>query len=993
MNAKEPTHGIGGAQPSVNADQPTRAVDPHASHALGVDVPISADLAGAFRATRFRLRELHAHGGLGEVYVADDLELGRPVALKRIRDGREFRAEDEIRFRREAEITGRLEHPGIVPIYGLGSDAENRPFYAMRFIEGQTLASAIDAFHDAERPGRDPGERTLALRHLLTRLVAACQAVAFAHSRGIIHRDIKPANIMLGNFGETLVVDWGLAKPADASPQPGSDGKQAANPQNVGSSADANSTWATSDEVPLGSDPSVATSGSSASATVLGTVLGTPAFMSPEQAKGQWDSVGPKSDIFSLGATLYQLISGRPPYRGDLMLDDAIHCHYLWPRRHNPGAPPELEAIVVKAMARRPEDRYASAQLLAADIEKWLGQEPISVYWEPWTQRVGRRMRRHRTLVTAIGVAILVAVLLMGFGSIWLNEARRNEMAAKKRAQTLAEEASAKYKLARKAVDDMLTGVGEKLRTPQDLPAVRRELLQQALEFNRQFLIEKSDDPEVQRETAGAFGRAASIHRVLGESKQAESEYLESIRLWSSLVDRDGPAEDRNQRGYQRFQLGNLYHDQIRYAEAEKVYLASRDDFAILVKQNPDDWSFRNNYASALHSLARIYSHTGRFTKSEATYREALAMRAALAQADSDTRYLDGLARTQSALADVLRSTAKWPEAEKIMTQAIAGFRELTVKEPGSIDHRLMLASCIDQLGAMYGDSGRFDDSAKTLAEALTLREKLAAEQPLITDAREGIGFTLRKISWLNEMTGNNAEAEKNLRRTLELWEKLAADFPAMPSYRGNVADTLSQLGDVLHNLKRPQDAASAFQRAQAILIDLLKQYPDNNWFRSGLARAYNDEALLEQDAKRWTEAEALLEKSLALRAELVNRLPNDIAAANALGGVYVNLGNLEHGRLQYPKALDWYGKAIDVLGAVFAQKPSDTTTRRFLSAAYWDRARSLAALHYHSESLPDWEKALELAPPENKAAIQLGKGISAVLALSPQNKTKDKSP
>ena len=148
-------------------------------------------------------------------------------------------------------------------------------------------------------------------------------------------------------------------------------------------------------------------------------------------------------------------------------------------------------------MARQPEDRYASAQLLAADIEKWLGQEPISVYREPWTQRVGRRMRRHRTLVTAIGVALLVAILIMGVGSIWLNEAQRNEMAAKKRAQTLADEASAKYKLARKAVDDMLTGVGEKLRTPQDLPAVRRELLQQALEFNRQFLVEKSDDPEV----------------------------------------------------------------------------------------------------------------------------------------------------------------------------------------------------------------------------------------------------------------------------------------------------------------------------------------------------------------------------------------------------------------------------------------------------------------------------------------------------------------
>ena len=348
----------------------------------GIVSTIGTDLADAFRDARYRPRYLHAHGGLGEVYVADDTELGRAVALKRIRDGRGLHAEDELRFRREAEITGRLEHPGVVPIYGLGSDASGRPFYAMRFIDGQTLADAIDAFHRAEKPERDEGERALALRHLLTRFVAACQAVAFAHSRGIIHRDIKPANIMLGQFGETLVVDWGLAKAAAAT----SEAKASAIPRNGQPNSVGPETWAAP-------DAAARTDGSRDSATEAGVILGTPAFMSPEQATGQWDAVGPASDIFSLGASLYQLLTGRPPYRGELTLEDAIHARYLWPRRHKADIPPELEAIVLKAMARPPKDRYPSAQALAADIDKWLGQEPVSVYREPWSKRVGRWMR------------------------------------------------------------------------------------------------------------------------------------------------------------------------------------------------------------------------------------------------------------------------------------------------------------------------------------------------------------------------------------------------------------------------------------------------------------------------------------------------------------------------------------------------------------------------------------------------------------------------
>jgi WD40 repeat protein/serine/threonine protein kinase len=348
---------------------------------------------------RFQILRPHGRGGLGEVYVALDTELNREVALKEINSSHCDSTESRARFTLEAEITGGLEHPGIVPVYGLGSYGDGRPYYAMRFIRGHTLSEAIAQFH---RPDRNfvPGERSLEVRKLLSRFVDVCNAIEYAHSRGVLHRDLKPSNIMLGKYGETLVVDWGLAKAV---------GKRDL----------------------LIDEPTLRPrSGSGSTATQMGTALGTPAYMSPEQAAGRLDELGPASDVYSLGATLYCLLTGDSPYpkSDDQHLGELLRKvqtgDFEHPRSRKPAIPRPLEAICLKAMALKPSDRYATPARLAEDIEHWLADEAVSATTETLVERSARFVRKHKSGAMATAAALVIVAVISTVAAVVINQQR-----------------------------------------------------------------------------------------------------------------------------------------------------------------------------------------------------------------------------------------------------------------------------------------------------------------------------------------------------------------------------------------------------------------------------------------------------------------------------------------------------------------------------------------------------------------------------------------
>jgi tRNA A-37 threonylcarbamoyl transferase component Bud32 len=336
----------------------------------------------------------HAEGGLGIVYAAEDRLLKRNMAIKFIQDRVAEDPDSRARFQLEAEVTSRLEHPGVVPVHGLGETADGRLFYAMRFIHGETLDTAIDQFHHCQDGPVIGGDRDVQFRELLGRFVAVCKTIAYAHNRGIVHRDIKPANIMLGRYGQTIVVDWGLALPV---------GRRGV--------------FKESDERTL-----MPSSGSESNRVAAGT----PAFMSPEQAAGSLD-LSPASDIYSLGATLYRILTGDAPFHGNDVLNRVTRGEFQPPRVANREVSRALEAICLKAMSLRPQDRYPTALELAKDVENYLADVPVTAYSEPLTRKLARWARRHRNWAQGVlGVFVLMTVAGV-LAAAWLGRQAQRE--------------------------------------------------------------------------------------------------------------------------------------------------------------------------------------------------------------------------------------------------------------------------------------------------------------------------------------------------------------------------------------------------------------------------------------------------------------------------------------------------------------------------------------------------------------------------------------
>ena len=348
------------------------------------------------REKNYDVREEVGRGGMGKIVKVWDQELNRFLAMKLILDGTASDPERMSRFIQEAQVMGQIDHPGIVPIHDFGVDHKGRVFFTMRLVKGQDFTDIIELGTE-EKEGWN-------VSRLMGVLISVCQAVAFAHSRGIVHRDLKPANIMVGRFGEVYVMDWGLAKVKGRDDVADLRLRESVQSSDLTIQTERRAEEGNSSDSPL--------------VTMDGSVVGTPSYMAPEQASGDLHSTDQRSDVYSLGAILYGILTGQPPY---LPPGAQISPRAIWARliedppkpvhQVNPKAPPELTAVCEKAMAREPSERYENSLDLAEDLQRFLDGRAVKAYRTGALTELGKWCKRNPVLtVTSAALVILVCL-------------------------------------------------------------------------------------------------------------------------------------------------------------------------------------------------------------------------------------------------------------------------------------------------------------------------------------------------------------------------------------------------------------------------------------------------------------------------------------------------------------------------------------------------------------------------------------------------------
>lgn len=731
---------------------------------------------------RFQEMRFHAKGGLGTVFIAKDAQFSRDVAVKEIQGPYAHDASCRHRFVLEAEVTGRLEHPGIVPVYALGAYPDGRPYYAMRFIHGDSLHAAVQELH-ARKNDAESGEYHLALRGLLTRFLSVCNALAYAHSRGILHRDLKPANIMLGPYGETLVVDWGLAKEIGAQ-------EQASGPANLFKNV-----VESQDTGPMDSTQ-----------TRQGELIGTPAFMSPEQALGDHQSLTPESDIFSLGAILYMILAGRPPYVAASLpkvLQQCIAVEFPSPRKLDPGIAPPLEAICLKAMSKEKGDRYASAKLLADDLEKWLADEPVSAWREPWTVRAARWIRRHRALVTGAAATVLVTSFSLAVVLVLMANAKHQVDDALAKAER-------NFGQLQVASNELMEIAEQWLaRSPQERE-IQQVVLKKGLDMYEQFLSQEPTNPRMRNEIARTHLRVAQIHRALGQNTLAVDQCQRATEHFQTLLDEfpddatyvQSLAESQNWKGESLRRLD-------RSAEALASFRDAADHLQQLHEAEPA------NHATILE-LARV------------EYNQGLAQHALGQREEAAKSYQDAIGLLQQDL------------------ESTDNRREL----------RHHLARCFINQGVLQKDSGEIAQALASYRQAAELLSGLIADHSQVVDYQ--VEFATAQMNVGNLLVENRANpllagdnpldaAEAAFSRASQDFRGLARDFGAVTLYRKELANCLNGLGSVKLTKRNTADARTAFQEAREIYLRLIEENEDATEYHSRLALTVANLSLVER--------------------------------------------------------------------------------------------------------------------------------------------------
>jgi serine/threonine protein kinase len=837
---------------------------------------------------RFVVLEPLARGGMGEVSIARDEELQRDVAFKEIRgsaaDDQRYRS----RFLREAEITAQLEHPGIIPVYARGEQEGGRPYYVMRLIRGDRTGTLHDSIRELHDPVKTPSsEYSIRLRRLVRRLVDVCNTMAYAHSRGVIHRDLKPANILLGAYGETLVVDWGLARLIEIEPPV------------------AESAVICRDTAACDISETPGTSG-----------VGTPGYASPEQLSLHNTVVSPSADVYSLGTILYSLLTGRPPFSAaessspEQLVERVAAGRFPPPRTLNPQVPQALEAICLRAMQTDPQQRYSSASALAIELECFLADEPVQAWVEPLTAKVRRWLLRHKTIAAVsigallISIPALILLVMRQADYTRAMESRQSQLttalednkrqqqrtqAARAHAEEQRQRAESREQMAIDAVDKFRSAIADEplLQNSAQLTELRTRLLTQPLPFYRELARQLQPDRETSPESVLKFAQVnlalARQHVFLGEWQTAVELLTNSISLLQVTLPKVAPRSGVSRDMAYVFALSLLEQGNISEqrrnaaADAESQLRESLATLERIIAEFPaaETALARLSAADVRSALAAMLCKNSRCGEGVSLMQEAIRLRE---QADSSSEQSVAsqlqLADLHSNLGVSLVGLERFEEAAQEYKAAATVFETIEQRfgSTPALTHRK--AGVLYNQARMHELDGRTGQALREHIAALRLRRSLHVDYPTVHDYRITVFASRERVVDLQLRTGAVAEALTTGRDWVEDARRISEQSPGHLEFRIELLDSLHTLGHMHAMVGRPLDAEPFYREALAINAEVREREPANAVRERNHAELLEHVAQLDVHHGKFSEARLALEQAIPLQRDWIRNNP-----------------------------------------------------------------------------------------------------------------------
>jgi serine/threonine protein kinase/tetratricopeptide (TPR) repeat protein len=701
-----------------------------------------------------------AKGGMGIVYKARQRNLNRVVAIKMILSGQFADQQDVDRFYAEAEAAAALSHPNIVAIHEIG-EVQGQHFFSMDYVDGQSLAALVQ---ESPLPPRRAAE--------MVRTIS--ETMQFAHDSGIIHRDLKPGNVLLDKKQRPLITDFGLAK-------------QVTNQSQM---------------------------------TMAGAVIGTPSYMPPEQAAGKLDEVGPWSDLYSLGAILYECLTGRPPFRAATPFEtirQVMESEPLSPRLVNPSVPRDLETICLKCLQKERLRRYESAQEFADELGRFLRGEPIKARPISQVGRLWRLCKRNpvTSSVIAAAVFILVAATIISTGFYFQTAA----------ALALSEQSD---KDARGVVDFFLTRFSEDaLLNQPGMQKTRKELFEKALTLYQKFLTDRGNDPSIQDELAGALFRVGAITEVLQSLDDALPSYSKAREMQERLlVLRPNDPKRLKALGDTLVALGTVWVRKKDFDAARKDLGRAVEIRKKLVSTDTADTEYQRTLANAYMNIGLMELNAGRLAAARQPFEEAQKIREGALQRDrANVKIRRDLGKGYYNLGTLDQTEGNRVQAETHFSHAVAVFEELTAVPNPDLDNQSLLAICYRLLGDVLSDD-RVAERRTWYEKSLDRLEPLARQNPDVIGYQTARAEVLLNLFELEMQAGNAAAARAALQRARDIYKPLVERFPGAPRYQRDLAVTLRELAIMEDAAGEAKTAADDLAAAIRYLTALVEKYP-----------------------------------------------------------------------------------------------------------------------------------------------------------------------